>query len=113
MHVEKGKLFVPTEKKMFDKFTMLCELSAKRKEIGKTFQNGFINITQLKEIPKDIDKFRIGNGYFFEFFVDFLEIFEYMRISTSVTILDYTLPLRTRISSILPDSCFSENVDLF
>lgn len=69
MHVEKGKLFVPTEKKMFDKFTMLCELSAKRKEIGKTFQNGFINITQLKEIPKDIDKFRIGNGYFFEFFV--------------------------------------------
>ena len=105
MHVEKGKLFVPTEKKMFDKFTKLCELAAQRDEIGKTFQKGFLNVTELKKIPQDIDKFRVGNGYFFEFFVKNLESLKIninKKIQT-MTYLGFTIPeLKKFLSRIKP-----------
>ena len=51
---------------MFDKLSSICELSSTRKEIIKNSKIGFINLSQLKKIPSDIDKFRVGNGFFFE-----------------------------------------------
>ena len=74
-HIRKEKLFKSTEKKMFDKYTKICELSAERKEIKNSKKIGFINLSELKCIPDDIDKFRIGSGYFFEFHVKNLKNF--------------------------------------
>lgn len=61
-------LFDANEKKMFDKYNSLCELSAFRKEIKKIDTIDYINISDLKYIPEDIDKFRVGNGCFFEIY---------------------------------------------
>lgn len=66
LQIKNEKLFITNEKKMFDKLSGICELSSTRKEIIKNSKIGFINLSQLKKIPSDIDKFRVGNGFFFE-----------------------------------------------
>ena len=67
--IKKNKLFEANEKKMFDKYSKVCELSALRAELKKHNKIGFINLSQVSKFPKDIENFRIGNGYFFEIYV--------------------------------------------
>ena len=38
-------------------------------ELKKHNKIGFINLSQVSKFPKDIENFRIGNGYFFEIYV--------------------------------------------
>lgn len=66
--IKKNDIFEMTEKKMYDKYFYSCHLSAKRPEIKKNFKINSINFSELTNIPKDIDKFRIGNGYIFEIY---------------------------------------------
>jgi len=73
--IKEGKYFIPNEKNMFDKYNKLCEFAAKRNEIKKSINGSFVSRMILKKIPKDIDVFRVGFGYFFEYFVkDFKKI---------------------------------------
>ena len=73
--IKEGKYFFPSEKNKFDKFGKLCEFAATRDEIKTTINEKFITRMILKKIPADIDLFRVGYGYFFEYFVnDFEEI---------------------------------------
>ena len=67
------KYFIATEKKMFDKYTKFCELSVLRKEIQESFIEGFISRMVIKNIPKDFESFRVGNGFFFEYFIKNLD----------------------------------------
>jgi len=67
--VKEGKYFIPNEKNKFDKYNKLCEFAAKRKEIKKSINGSYVSRMILKKIPKDIDIFRVGFGYFFEYFV--------------------------------------------
>ncbi len=78
--VKEGKYFIPNEKNKFDKYNKLCEFAAKRKEIKKSINGSYISRMILKKIPKDIDIFRVGFGYFFEYFVKDLK-----KIKTSIS----------------------------
>jgi len=67
--IKEGKYFIPNEKNMFDRYTKFCEFAAKRKEIKESINDKFAYRMILSKIPKDITIFRVGFGYFFEYFI--------------------------------------------
>lgn len=69
LEISKQKYFIFTEKKMFDKYTRFCQLAASKKEIKKSFIDGSISRMVIKNIPKDFENLRVGNGFFFEYFI--------------------------------------------
>ena len=66
--IKTGKFFTPNEKNKIDKFTKICELAAKRKEIKKIYNDSYVSRIVLNKIPKDITSLRVGFGFFFEYF---------------------------------------------
>lgn len=71
--IKKGKLFVPNKKNTIDRYSKLCEFAATRNEILTVKREEFIFRTVLKKIPKDIHNFRVGYGYYFEYFLKDIE----------------------------------------
>ena len=71
--IRDGKYFIPNEKNMFDRYTKFCEFAAKRKEVKKSINDNFTYRMILNKIPKDITIFRVGFGYFFEYFISDLK----------------------------------------
>ena len=86
--IQKGKLFNPDKKNTIDRYSKLCEFAATRNEILTVKREESIFRTVLKKIPKDIHNFRVGYGYYFEYFLqDINEINKYL--SSKIQTLTY------------------------
>lgn len=86
--IKNGKIFETNEKNMIDRYSKFCEFAVKRKEINTAFKDNYVFRTKLKSIPKDIYNFRVGYGYYFEYFLrDFDKIKRF--ISPKIQTLTY------------------------
>lgn len=76
LSVRNGKYFNLNEKNKFDKYEKFCEFSVTIPEIISSYNHDFVSRMKLKRLPKNIHNLRVGNGFFFEYFINDLKILD-------------------------------------